>query len=119
MQWYDNDTHEIGVYEPNYTPEPTFGRGRLIEWNADRLRWFTPNGEKPVDHSKDCSILSSFATALNIECEHAITVAFVICFGSLFCLLLLTFIVVKRRYLLYLMCILWVKDFDLQSMLCL
>jgi hypothetical protein len=38
---------------------------------------------------------------LNIECEHAISVAFVIGFGSLFCILLLTFIIVKRRYCLH------------------
>ena len=81
--------------------EQALGRGRLIEWNAARLKWFTSNGEKPIDHSKDCSILSSFATALNIECEHAISVAFVIGFGSLFCILLLTFIIVKRRYCLH------------------
>jgi hypothetical protein len=34
MQWYNNDTHEIGVYEPNYTPEQSPDRGKLIEWNA-------------------------------------------------------------------------------------
>ena len=84
-----------------YFSEQALGRGRLIEWNAARLKWFTSNGEKPIDHSKDCSILSSFATALNIECEHAISVAFVIGFGSLFCILLLTFIIVKRRYCLH------------------
>ena len=37
MQWYNNDTHEIGVYEPNYSPEQNPGRGKLIEWNAGQI----------------------------------------------------------------------------------
>ena len=61
------------------------------------LQWFTLNGEKPQDHSKDCSILSHFATALNMECSEAIIVTIATGFGSLFVLLCFIFIVFKRR----------------------
>jgi len=101
MQWYDNDTHEIGVYEPNYVTNNSENHGHLIEWNAERLKWFTLDGEKPVDHSKDCSVLSSFATSLKIECEHAISVVFAIGLAFLVLILLCIFFIVKRRYFLY------------------
>lgn len=88
----------IGVYRPNYTGNEN---GRIIEWNKHRLRWFTADGSVPTDRSKDCSILSDFADALSIECEHAISLAFVVGFGTLFLILLLIFIIVKRRQVLF------------------
>lgn len=104
VQWYANATHVIGVYQPNYSlneksvDEPGAEPGDLIEWNSHLLRWQTGDASKPNDRSKKCTILSTFAEALNLECEHAISLAFVIGFGSLFCILLLIFIIVKRRY---------------------
>jgi hypothetical protein len=97
MQWYNNATHEIGVYEPNYAVDHSQHHGQLIEWNANRLRWFTADGEKPGDHSKDCSVLSSFATSLKIECEHAISVVFAIGLAILVLILLCIFFFVRRR----------------------
>ena len=97
IQWYGNTNHVIGEYQPNYTNDSSKGNGKLIEWNRLNLKWFTPDGLKPADKSKECSILSDFAEASNLECEQAITVAFVGGFGSLFIMLLLIFIIVKRR----------------------
>lgn len=98
-QWFGNDTKVIGVYEPDYSPHSgsRAGDGKLIEWNAADLRWMTPDGSKPKDQSKECSILSHFATALNLECEEAITVTFVIGFGSLLLVVLVLFLIFKRR----------------------
>ena len=95
MQWYDNLTHTVGVYEPDYLDQG--GEGKLIEWAPSNVRWQTPDEAKPNDHSKECSILSDFATALNVECEHAIILAFVVGFVVLFALLLLIIMVFKRR----------------------
>ena len=61
------------------------------------IKWFTADGTLPYDMAKECSILSGFATATNLECEHAISLAFVVGFGSLFMIVLLIFIIVKRR----------------------
>ncbi len=115
IQWYDNETHEIGIYEPDYNAAPISdaaifptkdpaavadilaGQGRLLEWNKHNIRWKTPDGVRPNDHSKDCSILSDLATALNIECEHAIIFAFVLGFGLLLCCVLCVCFVFKRR----------------------
>ena len=116
-QWYDNDSHVIGVYEPNYEEGlgnttgdeqsaldyphhlDQTGEGNLIEWNGAKIRWQTLDGKRPKDfvHVMKCSILSDFAVILNLGCEQAITVAFVIGFGALFVILLVVFLVFKRR----------------------
>ena len=59
IQWYNNTTHEIAVYEPDYGGDnATEQRGRLTQWLEANIRWKTPDGSKPNDHAKDCSILS-------------------------------------------------------------
>ena len=65
IQWYNNATHEIAVYEPDYGGD-TGGeqRGRLTQWLGANIQWQTPDGSKPNDHAKDCSILSGANTLL-------------------------------------------------------
>ena len=63
IQWYHNTTHEIAVYEPDYGYEEDEAgggeqRGRLTQWLEANIRWQTPDGSRPNDHAKDCSILS-------------------------------------------------------------
>ena len=96
MQWYNNETHEIGVYVPDYTTS-AHGNGQVVAWNGHAIRWQTPDGALPDDHAADCFILSGFVTAHDIKCEHAIVLAFIIGFGVLFGVLLLTFLILKRR----------------------
>ena len=108
MQWYktqhEHDEvdlsekayyHTIGIYEPKYDKET--GGGGMTHWNEKNLKWFTSDGRKPRDHSKNCGVLNMFATSLKMDCHKAMIVAFVIGFGVLFCILRLVFLVVKRR----------------------
>ena len=91
----------IGVYKPNYDDVDLVRKeGRLTDWKREDIRWQTPDGKQPKDFVNDrkCSILSNFATVLNLNCEEAITVAFVIGFGALFILLLIVFMVFKISY---------------------
>ena len=103
MQWYKNDSKVIGIYRPNYEIEdqsPSYPtEGRLTDRKGQFIRWQTVDGKQPKDFVNDrkCSILSNFATVLNLTCEEAITVAFVIGFGALFILLLIVFMFFKRR----------------------
>ena len=100
MQWYQNDSQVIGVYQPNYEESKGSGtEGKLTEWKSENIRWQTSDRKQPRDFVNDrkCSILSNFATVLNLGCEEAITVVFVIGFGALFILLLAVFMVFKRR----------------------
>ena len=97
IQWYPNASQDIGVYEPNYTEASGDGKGKLLWWKSDRLRWQTPDGAWPVDRSKECSILTGLAEVTELECEHAIILAFVIGFGVLLVVILLVFTFLKRR----------------------
>lgn len=97
IQWYGNTSYEVGIYEPDYATISGNG-GKLLVWNDSLIQWQTSDGSLPNDHSKDCSILSNFATALNVECEEAIILAFIIGFGVLLAFLVLTFFFFKRRY---------------------
>ncbi|TRY61846.1 hypothetical protein TCAL_10559 [Tigriopus californicus] len=97
IQWYGNISYEVGIYEPDYASISGNG-GKLLVWNDSLIQWQTSDGSLPNDHSKDCSILSNFATALNVECEEAIILAFIMGFGVLLAILVLTFFFFKRRY---------------------
>merc|ERR1719458_1351340 len=110
VQWYQNDSRVIAIYRPNYEDshegsdqndgQSTLRPGKLTDWKRQDIRWQTPDGKQPKDFVNDrkCSILSNFATVLNLNCEEAITVAIVVGFGTLFVILILIFIIVKRRY---------------------
>ena len=94
IQWYDNESHDIGEYTPGYTENEI---GDITTWDARKLKWQTPDGSTPLDRVKECGFLSGFAESLGLECENAISLAIVVGFGTLFVILILIFIIVKRR----------------------
>ncbi|XP_023326697.1 uncharacterized protein LOC111700109 isoform X2 [Eurytemora carolleeae] len=113
-QWHngqnetDSPTTElIGVYEPEYSSndeplgEDEKGekkRDGYVRWAPLKLIWKTPDGSQPADHSKECGVLSGFATSLDIECQLAIIVSFIIGFGFVILLIFIFFFVFKHRY---------------------
>jgi len=96
--------YEVGVYEPNYDLESMDIEteddlvGRMIIWNDTNLQWQTQDGVKPLDNPIECGILSSFATYLDIKCQLAITFTFLIALGIVLFILLIFFLLQKRRY---------------------
>ena len=108
MQYHTNRSKliecEVGVYEPNYELDKMDSdtnddlKGEMISWNLQNLKWQTENGMKPIDNPVECGVLSSFATDLNIECQLAITFAFLIGLAIVLLILLMFFLVQKRRY---------------------
>ena len=96
--------YEVGVYEPNYDLESMDIEtdddlvGRMITWNDTNLQWQTQDGVKPLDNPIECGILSSFATYLDIKCQLAITFTFLIALGIVLFILLIFFLLQKRRY---------------------
>jgi len=98
FQWF-----EVGEYEPNYDKDLTASldnstNGQLTEWDPEAIVWQTVDGKKPLDNPKECGILSSFATNLDIECQLAITIAFIIGFALLLLNLFIVLLIFKRRY---------------------
>merc|ERR1719206_1043587 len=67
-------------------------------WKAHLIKWQTIDGSEPLDNPKECGILSSFATKLDIECQLAITVIFIINFSLLLLFILILFLLFRRRY---------------------
>lgn len=97
FQWF-----EVGEYEPNYDKDLTASldnstNGQLTEWDPEAIVWQTVDGKKPLDNPKECGILSSFATNLDIECQLAITIAFIIGFALLLLNLFIVLLIFKRR----------------------
>ena len=106
LQWLRNHSgviqkKEIGLYLPNYRRKTNnftvFKNGNMKVWNAKVIKWQTIDGLKPLDNPKECGILSSLATKLDIECQLAITIIFIINFSLLLLVILILFIVFKRR----------------------
>jgi hypothetical protein len=104
MQWLKNASNEIfendiGVYLPDYgdTETKIYREGKLKNWNQILIRWQTMDGTKPLDNPKECGILSTFATKLNIECQLAIIVIFIIGVAILLLIICIVFLVFRRR----------------------
>ena len=94
--------NEIGVYLPFYERKEeelkTPKKGKMKEWNEQLIKWQTVDGSKPLDDPKECGMLSTFATKLDIECQLAIIVVFIIGFAILLFIIFVVFLVVRRRY---------------------
>ena len=99
IQWRsENESKVIGSYEPKYEKND---KGHLAEWDSIEIKWYTANGQQPADRLRECAILTDFANAMDLKCENAISLAFVAGFGSLFILVLLIFVILKRRYIFF------------------
>ena len=107
MQWLKTTSkglfdQDIGVYIPDYEDignnASDHSEGRLEQWNERLIRWQTGDGKKPLDNPKECGIFSAFATHLDIDCQLAITIVFLIGFAILLLLIFIVFLVLRRRY---------------------
>lgn len=97
VQWLDNKTYTVGTYFPNASAPG--GEGRL-ELNKSAIVWLTADGKVPWDgkeNSPQC-VLAVLADALNVSCEVAIVIANITGFSLLGSLLVVAFIIMKRRY---------------------
>ena len=106
LQWLRKRTdtiqkNEIGLYLPNYERKMNnsiiFQNGKMEVWKAHLIKWQTIDGTKPLDNPKQCGVLSTFATKLDIECQLAITVIFIINFSLLLLFILILFLLFRRR----------------------
>jgi len=107
MQWLKTTAnvvvdHDIGVYIPYYGDvegkSSNNTEGEMNKWNDRLIRWQTLDGKKPLDNPKECGMFSSFATKLDIDCQLAITIVFIIGFAILLLLIFIVFLMFRRRY---------------------
>lgn len=89
---------EIGHFYPNISdtnPEVTDG---TLDLNISKFRWVT--GKQPDDGLEPPAkcFLSGLADLLEVSCEVAIVIANIIIFGLLGTILIIGFIIIKRKY---------------------
>ena len=95
IQRVDDEIHEVGKFYPNVTDTKNYG-GRL-DLNMSAVVWLSK--KKPDDGSeppKQC-VLSVFAQFLDVSCEGAIVIVNIIGFGVLGVVLVIGFIIFKRK----------------------
>ncbi|XP_067007078.2 uncharacterized protein [Anabrus simplex] len=100
VQWLNNKIHVVGTYHTNVSEETSEVIGGYLDLNMSALVWLSPNGQKPDDGTEPpmrC-VLASLAELLDVSCEVAIVVANIMGFGLLGILLIIGFIMIKRRY---------------------
>lgn len=94
-QWFNRSRLLIGVYKAR-TPD----EGEL-ELNETKIKWLTPDGQKPEDGSKeyeDCAVPRLKRFLGNVNCETAKIVANVIGSVTFAVLVVIGIILYKRRY---------------------
>ena len=70
-----------------------------LDLNASAITWLTETKEKPDDGTEapEPCVLQTLATALDVSCQIALVIVNVIGFGILGLVLVMCFIVIKRR----------------------
>ncbi|XP_012262718.2 uncharacterized protein LOC105689915 isoform X2 [Athalia rosae] len=98
VQHINNVTKRVGRFYPNVSEVRNEVIGGNLELNVSAIVWLA--GEKPNDGflpAQRC-VLASLAELLDVTCEVAIVIANIIGFGCLSVLLIVGFVVVKRKY---------------------
>lgn len=101
MQWYDNETHIVGHFNPTVKNDsPEIIGGDLVFANHSQIRWFTSDGKRPDDGTAELSAckLRWLANMLDAECDTAFIVLNVIVAGFFILLLVVIVLVIKNQY---------------------
>ncbi|XP_070151049.1 uncharacterized protein [Polyergus mexicanus] len=98
VQFIDNETRIIGNFYPNASEAKHEIIGGTLDLNTSAFVWLSET--IPDDGSEPPSrcVLAGLAELLDVSCEVAIVVANIIGFGLLGALLIIGFVMVKRKY---------------------
>ncbi|XP_021935929.1 receptor-type guanylate cyclase gcy-4-like isoform X2 [Zootermopsis nevadensis] len=100
VQWLNNRTQVVGVFRPNVSAVRQEISGGILELNLSAIIWLSADGRKPTDGKEPpprC-LLEGLATVLDVTCDVAFVAVNIIGFGLLGIVLIIAFLVVKRRY---------------------
>ena len=86
---------EIGNFYPNVTEAMNYGG--YLDLNLSKIVWLTQHIPNDGSEPPNKCVLSGFSELLDVSCEGAIIITNVIGFGLFGILLVISFIVVKRR----------------------
>jgi len=98
VQFIDNETHIVGNFYPNISEVKHEVTGGTLDLNISAFRWLSET--MPDDGSEPPSrcVLAGLAELLDVSCDVAIVVANIIGFGLLGAILIISFIIIKRKY---------------------
>ncbi|XP_033208855.1 uncharacterized protein LOC117167784 isoform X3 [Belonocnema kinseyi] len=96
VQRISDEFHDVGKFYPNVTEKRNAG-GQLI-LNMSAIVWLSKSMPDDGSEPPTKCVLSGFAELLDVSCEGAIITANVIGFGFLGIILVIGFIIVKRKY---------------------
>lgn len=95
IQRLNDEIHDVGKFYPNVTENKNAG-GELI-LNMSAIVWLSKSRPDDGSVAPTKCVLSGFAELLDVSCEGAIITANVIGFGFLGIILVIGFIIVKRK----------------------
>ncbi|PNF24218.1 hypothetical protein B7P43_G15826 [Cryptotermes secundus] len=100
LQWLNNRTQVVGSFHPNFSVLHQELSGGRLELNLSTIVWLTADGRKPTDGKElpPRCLLEGLAILLDITCDLAFVAVNIIGFGLLGIVLIIAFLVVKRRY---------------------
>ncbi|EFN73169.1 Insulin-like peptide receptor [Camponotus floridanus] len=98
IQFIDNETRIVGNFYPNISEVKHEVIGGTLDLNISAFVWLSET--KPDDGSEPPArcVLAGLAELLDVSCEVAIVIANIIGFGLLGAILIIGFIMIKRKY---------------------
>lgn len=100
VQWYNNENHLVGAFEPNLTNQngTRVIEGGTFNLSLSDIKWFTSNGEIPCDGTDSCSV-DGLARLLGLDCSQTWFIVWaVLCSMMVAMISTASFVFWKRRY---------------------
>ncbi|KAG7188679.1 hypothetical protein KM043_008301 [Ampulex compressa] len=98
VQHIDNETRIVGNFYPNVSEVKHDIVGGRLDLNVSAIVWLSNTMPDDGSEPPPRCVLGGLADLLDVSCEVAIVVANVIGFGLLGILLIVAFVIVKRKY---------------------
>ncbi|XP_012229636.1 uncharacterized isoform X1 [Linepithema humile] len=98
VQFIDNETRVVGNFYPNISDTKHEVIGGTLDLNTSAIVWLSETMPDDGSEPPPRCVLSGLAELLDVSCEVAIVVANIIGFGLLGAILIVGFIIVKRKY---------------------
>ncbi|XP_017753016.1 PREDICTED: uncharacterized protein LOC108545751 [Eufriesea mexicana] len=98
VQYVNNETRMVGNFYPNVSETKHEVVGGRLDLNVSALVWLSKTMPDDGSEPPQRCVIGGFADFLNVSCEVAFVVVNFLGFGLLGVLLIIGFIIIKRRY---------------------
>ncbi|XP_029161523.1 receptor-type guanylate cyclase gcy-5-like [Nylanderia fulva] len=98
VQFIDNETHIVGNFYPNASEARHEVIGGTLDLNTSAFVWLSETMPDDGSEPPPRCVLAGLAELLDVSCEVAIVVANIIGFSLLGAILIIGFVMIKRKY---------------------